>query len=55
MPDLPSTLLSEFEHITHQYSDVQNLPQPESIQNIEVLAGSPQPILRFGILEPIQY
>lgn len=50
MPDLPSTLLSEFEQLTHQHSDVGNLPLPESIQHVEILAGSPQPILRFGVL-----
>lgn len=55
MPDLPSTLLSEFEHITHQYSNVQNLPQSESIQSVEVLAGSPQPILRFGVLDKFDW
>ena len=55
MPDLPSTLLSEFEQMTHQYSDMQNLPQSESIQNVEVLAGSPQPILRFGVLDKFDW
>ncbi|POU09116.1 heavy metal resistance protein CzcA, partial [Acinetobacter sp. ACNIH3] len=39
MPDLPSMLLPEFEKLTHQYSDVKNLPQPESIQHIDVLEG----------------
>ena len=51
MPDLPTMLLPEFEQLTHQYSDVKNLPQPESIQHIDVLEGSPQPILRFGVLD----
>ena len=55
MPDLPSTLLSEFEQMTHQYSDMQNLPQSESIQSFEVLAGSPQPILRFGVLDKFDW
>lgn len=55
MPDLPSTLMPEFEKLTHQYSDVQNLPQPESIQHIDVLEGSPQPILRFGVLDTFDW
>ena len=55
MPDLPSTLLPEFGHITQQYLDVQNLPQPQCIQNVEVLTGSPQPILRFGVLDKFDW
>ena len=55
MPDLPSMLLPEFEKLTHQYSDVKNLPQPESIQHIDVLEGSPQPILRFGVLDKFDW
>lgn len=55
MPDLPSMLLPEFEQLTHQYSDVKNLPRPESIQHIDVLEGSPQPILRFGVLDTFDW
>src|SRR3990167_10794285 len=50
MPDLPGKLLPEFEKLTHQYSEVKKMPQPESIQHIDVLEGSTQPILRFGVL-----
>ena len=55
MPDLPAKLLPEFEKLTHQYSDVKNLPQPEFIQHIDVFEGSPQPILRFGVLDKFDW
>ncbi|WP_374570616.1 SNF2-related protein [Acinetobacter sp.] len=50
MPELPAALLEEFEQLAGQYPSTRQMPKPKHMQNIEHLAGNPQPVLRFGVL-----
>lgn len=55
MPEMPATVLTEFEQLTHQSTTIHNLPKPGFLQEIEVLQGNPQPILRFGVLDKFDW
>lgn len=53
MPEIPVTFLDEFEQLIQKSAVTAKLPKPKSVQEMKVIKGDPQPVLRFGALPNI--
>lgn len=48
MPELPFSVLNQFDQLSHSFNTALQLPQPQALKDLPLLKGKATPVLRFG-------